>query len=69
MSKVKTKDMKMKVVVVWIFILREISGANYTEEPPVKLLEVVSLAARFPASDSEYRVSLDNGYVRTASSI
>ena len=69
MSKVKTTDMNMKVVVVWIFILQEISGTNYTEEPPVKLLEVVSLAARFPASDSEYRVSLDNGYVRTASSI
>ena len=36
----------------------------YTEEPPVKLLDIESLAKRFPASDSQYRVSLENGYVR-----
>ena len=63
---VKSKDMKL---LVCIFILFDISGALYTDEPPVKLLEVVSLAARFPASQSQYRVSMENGYVRTALSI
>ena len=52
-------------VLVCVFILYDISGALYTEETPVKLLEVISVAARFPASESEYRVSLENGYVRT----
>ena len=56
-------------VLVCLVILYDISGALYTEEPPVKLLEVVSLAAKFPASDSEYRVSLENGNVRTDESI
>ena len=39
-------------------------NTSYSEEPPVKLLEVESLAERFPASESQYRVSMENGYVR-----
>ena len=35
----------------------------YTNEPPVKLLEVESLADRYPASESEYRTSLTDGFV------
>ena len=37
----------------------------YTNEPPVKLLEVESLADRYPASKSEYRTSLTDGFVST----
>ena len=37
----------------------------YTNEPPVKLLEVESLADRYPASESEYRTSLTDGFVST----
>ena len=36
----------------------------YTNEAPVKLLQVESLADRYPASESEYRKSVTNGYVR-----
>ena len=35
----------------------------YTNETPVKLLEVESLADRYPASESEYRTSVTNGFV------
>ena len=53
---------------VYIFVLLlDISGALslYTEEPPVKLLKVESLAERFPATESQYRVSVEDGFVRT----
>ena len=36
----------------------------YTNESPVKLLEVESLADRYPATESEYRTSVSNGFVR-----
>ena len=39
-------------------------GSFYTEEPPVKLLSVHSIATRFPAAASEYRDSVENGHVR-----
>ena len=38
-------------------------GGKYTEEAPVKLLEVESLADRYPASESKYRTSVSNGFV------
>ena len=47
------------------FLSRDICGGLYTEEPPVKLLEVESLAERFPATESQYRVSVEDGFVRT----
>lgn len=37
--------------------------AVYTEETPVKLLYVESVATRYPAADSEYRTSLNGGHV------
>ena len=37
--------------------------ATYTEESPVKLLEVESLADRYAASDTDFRISITNGYV------
>ena len=40
-----------------------LSNAFYTEEPPVKLLEVESLADRYPAAESEFRLSVTNGFV------
>ena len=41
-----------------------LSLSIYTNEPPVKLLEVESLADRYPATESEYRTSVTNGFVR-----
>ena len=38
-------------------------NAAYTEESPVKLLEVESLADRYAASDTDFRISITNGYV------
>ena len=41
-----------------------LGGRFYTEEPPVKLLAVQSVATRFPAAASQYRDSVENGHVR-----
>ena len=38
----------------------------YTNEVPVKLLEVESLADRYPATESEYRTSVTNGVVNNS---
>ena len=48
-----------------VFILYYIkpSFEVYTNETPVKLLEVESLADRYPATESEYRTSISNGFV------
>ena len=61
------KHIVMRGLVYIFVLLLDISGALslYTEEPPVKLLEVESLAERFPATESQYRVSLEDGFVRT----
>ena len=41
-----------------------IYGSNdYRQEIPVKMLDVRSFATRYPASNSEFRTSLENGYV------
>ena len=41
-----------------------IFGSNdYRKEIPVKMLNVRSLATRYPASNSEFRTSIENGYV------
>ena len=48
-----------------LFVLKFLAGANtaYTEETPVKLLKVDSMADRYPAAESEYRISITNGQV------
>ena len=51
----------------FLIFLLHLSGGSYTEEPPVKLLTVQSVATRFPAADSEYRDSVENGYVSVES--
>ena len=48
---------------IFSFVLYNCHNASYTDEPPVKLLEVKAFADRYPASDSKYRLSLLNGYV------
>ena len=41
-----------------------IFGSNdYRKEIPVKMLNVRSLATRYPASNSDFRTSIENGYV------
>jgi hypothetical protein len=39
-------------------------GYNYLEELPLKILNVRSLASRYPASNSEYRTNVENGQVK-----
>ena len=39
------------------------SSDDYRQEIPVKMLNVRSLATRYPASNSEFRTSIENGYV------
>ena len=39
-------------------------GSNdYREVAPVKMLNVRSVATRYPASNSEFRTNLENGFV------
>ena len=45
------------------FTLYYSTFALYTEESPVKLLEVESLADRYPATESEFRISITDGFV------
>ena len=59
------KDMSLLALGCMLLASLDFSQALYTEETPVKLLQVESLAARYPASNSTYRVSLENGFVRT----
>ena len=40
-----------------------LANGEYTEETPLKMLDVRSVATRYPASNSEYRTNLENGYV------
>ena len=51
------------VLMVVLLYFSNLSSAFYTEETPVKLLEVESFATRYPATESEYRISLINGFV------
>ena len=50
---------KLKLLLFYV----SFTSAFYTEEFPVKLLEVESLADRYPAAESEYRLSVTNGFV------
>ena len=52
----------MKIAILLLF-LPNIYGYDYLKETPVKLLDVEQVASRFPASDSEYRISMENGQV------
>ena len=36
---------------------------DYLQEIPVKLLDVRSVASRYPASNSSYRIRVENGHV------
>ena len=51
----------------WVFLLPffaiTMANGEYTEETPLKMLDVRSVATRYPASNSEYRTNLENGYV------
>ena len=50
-------------VILAIFPALIFSSNDYRQEIPVKMLNVRSLATRYPASNSEFRTSLENGYV------
>ena len=51
------------ILIVALLSCSIFTSAFYTEETPVKLLEVESFATRYPATESEYRISLINGFV------
>ena len=60
----------MKPLIILLFSNSIILSLSiYTNEPPVKLLEVESLADRYPATESEYRTSVTNGFVRKKENI
>ena len=40
-------------------------NANYLQNSPIKLLNVKTVATRFPASGSEFRINVVNGTVNT----
>ena len=42
---------------------RLLNSHDYLQEIPVKLLDVRSMATRYPASDSGFRINVENGYV------
>ena len=50
-------------VILAIFPALIFSSDDYRQEIPVKMLNVRSLATRYPASNSEFRTSIENGYV------
>ena len=56
-------SIKLKIFILSPLIKLIVSSNCYTNEPPVKLLEVGAVADRFPASNSSYRISITNGYV------
>ena len=49
------------------FILLQAASINgdpdYLTEVPVKILDVRSVASRYPAANSEYRTNIENGQV------
>ncbi len=59
---------KNSVVVRLVLILASLSSLaqsyNYLQEVPVKLLDVRSVASRYPAANSEYRTGIENGQVQ-----
>ena len=46
-----------------LLISSVISSSDYRQELPVKLLNIRSMASRYPASDSEFRIRVEKGYV------
>ena len=40
-----------------------IGSHDYLQEIPVKLLDVRSMASRYPASNPSYRIKVENGHV------
>ena len=61
-------DKNSVVVVRLVLILASLSSLaqsyNYLQEVPVKLLDVRSVASRYPAANSEYRTGIENGQVQ-----
>ena len=50
-------------IIVAFFPALLFGSHDYRQEIPVKMLNVRSLATRYPASNSEFRTSIENGYV------
>ena len=40
-----------------------LANEDYRGGTPLKMLDVRSMASRYPAANSEYRTNLENGYV------
>ena len=45
------------------FFAISLANEDYRGETPLKMLDVRSMASRYPAANSEYRTNLENGYV------
>ena len=46
-----------------LLISSAIATSDYRQELPIKLLNIRSMASRYPASDTEFRTQVENGYV------
>lgn len=57
------KLMSLAVALAFLLVGKEGVVAIYTKEPPVKMLYVESVATRYPAAESEYRISLNGSHV------
>ncbi len=62
-AKPEIRKLKMKLLLLTILCLHSAIGYNYLEVLPVKLLDIRSVASRYPASNSEYRTNVENGQV------
>ena len=51
---------KKTKILIFLFIYSA-SYADYLSEVPVKLLDVRSVASRYPAANSKYRTNIENG--------
>ena len=57
-------DQKISVLFyIFVSISFSVGSNDYREVAPVKMLNVKSVATRYPASNSEFRTNLENGYV------
>ena len=51
------------------FFAISLANEDYRGETPLKMLDVRSMASRYPAANSEYRTNLENGYVSQVHSL
>ena len=57
-------DIRLILVIETAMLISSVlSSTDYRQEIPVKLLNIRSVATRYPASDSEFRTKVENGYV------